>query len=102
MDISQISNLGTSGISRLISMQEQSAQADPVNDIGETFSDILKNLSKMEQTSDDMMQQLAAGEDVDLAQLMIATEQTDVSFKVAMSIRDKLVDAYQTIMRMNV
>jgi flagellar hook-basal body complex protein FliE len=102
MDISQISNLGTSGISRLISMQEQSTPANPMNDLGETFSDILKNLSKMEQTSDNMMQQLAAGEDVDLAQLMIATEQTDVSFKVAMSIRDKLVDAYQTIMRMNV
>jgi flagellar hook-basal body complex protein FliE len=102
MDISQISNLGTSGISRLISMQEQSTQSKPMEDLGETFSDILKNLSKMEQTSDDMMQQLAAGEDVDLAQLMIATEQTDVSFKVAMSIRDKLVDAYQTIMRMNV
>jgi flagellar hook-basal body complex protein FliE len=102
MDISQISNLGTSGISRLISMQDQSAQTNPMGELGQTFSDILKNLSEMEQTSDNMMQQLAAGEDVDLAQLMIATEQTDVSFKVAMSIRDKLVDAYQTIMRMNV
>ena len=102
MDISQVSNLNASGISRLIGLQEQSNQTKPMDELGQTFSDILKNLSEMEQTSDNMMQQLAAGEDVDLAQLMIATEQTDVSFKVAMSIRDKLVDAYQTIMRMNV
>jgi flagellar hook-basal body complex protein FliE len=102
MDISQISNLGTSGIGRLLSLQGQTTQTQPMDELGQTFADILGNLSKMEKTSDDLLQQLAAGEDVDLAQLMIATEQTDVSYKVAMSIRDKLVDAYQTIMRMNV
>ena len=45
---------------------------------------------------------LAAGEEVELHQVMISAEQTDISFRVAMAIRDKLVEAYQETMRMSV
>lgn len=72
------------------------------NQLENTFSGILKNLETTQQTSDNLLQQLSAGENVDLSQLMIATEQTDISFKVAMSIRDKLVDAYKEVARMTV
>jgi flagellar hook-basal body complex protein FliE len=45
---------------------------------------------------------LAAGEDVDIHQVMIAADQADISFKIAIGIRDKLVDAYKEVSRMNV
>ena len=48
------------------------------------------------------MARLAAGEEVELHQVMIAAEETDISFRVAMAIRDKLVEAYHETMRMNV
>ncbi len=48
------------------------------------------------------MEQFAAGGDVDLHELMISMEQTDVNFRVAMNIQGKLVSAYQEIMRMQV
>ena len=67
-----------------------------------SFNELLDNLSKTQQTSDDLIQKLAAGENVDLHQVMIAVEQTDVSFKVAMAIRDRLLEAYREVMRMNV
>jgi flagellar hook-basal body complex protein FliE len=67
-----------------------------------TFSGILKNLETTQATSDNLMQQLSAGENVDLSQLMIATQQTDINFRVAMSIRDRLVDAYKEVMRITV
>ena len=50
----------------------------------------------------DRTDKLAGGEDVDLHQVMIAAEENDVNFRVALAIRDRLVDAYREVMRMNV
>jgi len=88
-----------------LSMGQAVSQASPTTaaqGIESTFSGILKNLETTQATSDNMLQQLSAGENVDLAQLMIATQQTDINFRVAMSIRDKLVDAYKEVMRITV
>ena len=80
----------------------KSPQQNTLKDVGKTFDSMLQNLSESQNYSDNLMSKLAAGEDVDLHQVMIAADQTDISFKVAMGIRDKLVDAYKEISRMNV
>ncbi len=68
----------------------------------DAFSQVLDSLNQSQTESDTLVQKMASGEDVDLAQVMIATEENDINFRVAMSIRDKLVDAYREVMRMNV
>jgi flagellar hook-basal body complex protein FliE len=74
----------------------------PVNQIGQTFQQALDNLSQQQDSSDSLIQQLAAGENVDIHTVMIAADQTDINFRIAIAIRDKLVDAYQQVMRMGV
>lgn len=69
---------------------------------GLSFNETLDSLSNSQTYSDNLIQQLAGGEDVDIHQVMIAAEQTDVNFRVALAIRDRLVDAYKEVMRMNV
>ena len=69
---------------------------------GATLNNALDGLSQMQMTSDQAIQKLAAGENVDLHQVMIAAEETDIAFRVALSMRDKLVEAYQEVMRMQV
>lgn len=76
--------------------------ANATGDIQATFSQALDSLSQSQATSDDLLRQLAAGENVDLHQVMIASEQTDIGFRVAMAMRDKLVEAYHEVMRMAV
>ncbi len=76
--------------------------ANMVDQTGKTFADILTSLNQSETQADSMVQQAAAGGDVDLASLMITMDTNDVNFKVAMSMRDKLVDAYHEVMRMQV
>jgi flagellar hook-basal body complex protein FliE len=39
---------------------------------------------------------------VELHQVMIAAEETDINFRVAMAIRDRLVEAYREVTRMAV
>jgi len=48
------------------------------------------------------MQQLATGEDVEIHEVMIAMEEADVSLRVAIAVRDKLIESYQEVMRMQV
>ncbi len=74
----------------------------PTRQIGQTFAQALDGLSQSQNESDSLIQQLAAGENVDLHQVMIAAEETDINFRVAMAIRDRLVEAYREINRMAV
>lgn len=78
------------------------AVSDTSAAFGTTLNNALDGLSKMQISSDQAIQKLAAGENVDLHQVMIATEETDIAFRVALSMRDKLVEAYQEVMRMQV
>ncbi|MBI3761198.1 MAG: flagellar hook-basal body complex protein FliE [Chloroflexi bacterium] len=71
-------------------------------DVKATFAQALDSLSQSQNNSDALLQKLAAGENVDLHQVMIATEQTDVAFRVALAMRDRLVEAYHDVMRMAV
>lgn len=69
---------------------------------GKTFQQALDALSSDESQSDQLLQKLATGEDINIHQAVAAAEETDINFRVAMSIRDRLVDAYREVMRMSV
>lgn len=70
--------------------------------IGTAFNQALDGLNQSQNNSDALIQKLAAGENVDLHQVMIAAEETDIKFRVALAMRDKLVEAYHEVMRMQV
>jgi flagellar hook-basal body complex protein FliE len=80
----------------------RSKAESPSGQIGQSFAEALDSLGKSQIESDQLVQMLAAGENVDLHQVMIAAEQTDINFRIAMSIRDRLVEAYREINRMAV
>ncbi|MBN1107094.1 MAG: flagellar hook-basal body complex protein FliE [Deltaproteobacteria bacterium] len=45
-------------------------------------------------------QEFAVGKSFDLHEIMIATEKADLSFRLLVQIRNKLMEAYQEVMRM--
>lgn len=71
---------------------------------GESFAQMLdKALQRVEQdqrTAGDMMQKLATGEIDDIAQVMIASERANLSLGMTIQVRNKIIEAYQEIMRM--
>lgn len=70
--------------------------------ITQTFENMLSTLNESQQNSDALVEKLARGDDVDLHTVMIGLEENSVNFNVALGIRDKLVEAYREIMRMQV
>jgi flagellar hook-basal body complex protein FliE len=101
-----ISPIGADAFSKVAAVRSAAggevSSGSPVDALGKSFSDMLNSLTQAEQGTDAMVSRLAVGENVDLHDLMIGMEQTDIQFRVAMAIRDKLVDAYREVMRMQV
>jgi flagellar hook-basal body complex protein FliE len=71
-----------------------------------SFSSFLKDsIEKVNQTqieSDKMTEKLALGQDVDLHQVMIASQKASVTMQLTLEVRNKAVEAYQEMMRMQV
>lgn len=70
------------------------------------FESHLKNalgeVNNLQRQAEQSIQQLVGEGKGDLQETMIALEKADVSFRLMMQIRNKVLDAYQEIMRMQV
>lgn len=73
---------------------------------GAGFADQLRRavneVGEVQQTRDDLFAAFMRGEPVDLAQVMAAAEEASISLEVLVEIRNKLQDAYRTIMSIQV
>jgi flagellar hook-basal body complex protein FliE len=99
MDISKIAS---SVLSSPLAGDKPTTAGSAVDQITGSFQKTLDSLSQTQATSDSLMSQLAAGENVDVHQVMMASAETDINFRIAMAIRDQLVQTYQDMMRMSV
>ncbi len=70
------------------------------------FSDALSKavteVNNLHQTADKAIQNVQAGHTESLHEAMIALEKADISFRTMLTVRNKLIEAYQEIMRMQV
>ncbi len=101
MQISPIQPFSPNSVSGLTGANASNG-APKTQSTGQSFTQLLDSLNQSQLQADNMVTQLASGGDVDLHDVMIATEENDVNFRVALAIRDRLVDAYRQVMQMNV
>ena len=73
---------------------------------GSSFTEILKDavqdVDRAQQVSKEAIQQFASGADVDLHDVMIQVQNAELSFRMMMEVRNKIVEAYREIMRLQV
>jgi flagellar hook-basal body complex protein FliE len=73
---------------------------------GTGFGDILKDaistVNDLQKQSDREIQKLMTGESQDLHTTVFAVQKADLSFQMMMQVRNKIVQAYQEIMRTQV
>jgi len=85
----------------------QPIRPDSFADIGKpdvsqaSFKDfLLESLGKvnaMQQDADSAVEQLFTGGDVNPSEVLTAVQKADISFKMVMQVRNKLVDAFRRI-----
>jgi flagellar hook-basal body complex protein FliE len=72
----------------------------PAAGFADTLSGALRNVSAVQQRSSDMQVAYERGEVTDIAQVMLARQEAGVAFEATLQVRNKLLTAYQEIMRM--
>lgn len=81
-------------------------QAQPLGTEGRTFQDFLADavteVKYLQSEADTTIKQLVAGEIKDVSEAMMAVEKADVSFQTMMTVRNKVLTAYEEIMRMQI
>jgi len=80
--------------------------ATPVEGGNKNFSEFLTGalgeVNKLQASSAKASFDLAAGTLQDVSQVTIATEKANIALQLTMQVRNKVIDAYQEVMRMSV
>jgi len=74
--------------------------AVPAANFGDTLGNALQQVSAVQKNAGDMQTAFERGEVTDIAQVMLARQEAGVAFEATLQVRNKLLSAYQDIMRM--
>ena len=75
---------------------------DGAKSFKDTLEDAVHSVNELEKKAEVQMQKLATGETKNIPEVMIATEKAAVAFKLLTQVRNKIIDAYQEVMKMQV
>lgn len=68
----------------------------------DTLNEAVNQVNTLQKVADKKMEDLATGKAKSIPDVMIATEKADVALKLMVQVRNKIIDAYQEIMKMQV
>ncbi len=71
-------------------------------DFAKLLKDSIKEVNNAQLAADEAVQKVLNGETQDIHETMITLQKADVSLKLMMEVRNKLIEAYQEIMRTQV
>ena len=74
----------------------------PEKGFGEFLTESLQKVNDLQKDADAATVQIAEGGEAGIQEAMVAVEKADVAFKLMMEVRQKILDAYQEITRMQV
>ena len=105
MDIQSASNL----IDEMKKMADQAGgnnslvQGSSSGGFSQLLSKAIESVNQLQNEADRMSTAYELGDDkVDLAQVMLASQKADLSFQAMVQVRNKLISAYQEVMRMQI
>lgn len=98
-----LDKVGLGKINMLSSTDIKAAPAMGGTEIGEQFGHIFNNeLSKIQEQGNivnSLNEKFAAGELTDIHQLLIASQKSTIGLELTVQVRNKVIEAYQEIMR---
>ncbi len=78
------------------------APAEGKGDFAKMLMDVLKEVNTSEQNARGLQNALMANQPVEIHDLKIAMERASTAMQLTLQVRNKLLEAYQEIMRMQV
>jgi flagellar hook-basal body complex protein FliE len=101
VSLDPVGGIGAAAAAPLASAQPRGG-ADTLSRFGAWFSEQLGEVNGRLQNADAKLQRLATGDVESLHRVMIELEEARLSFQLLMQVRNKTLEAYQEIMRMQI
>lgn len=83
-------------------IREKQSAGEPNGLFAGIIKQAMNDVNQAQVEADQAIQELATGNEKDIHQTMIALEKAEVSFQLMMQVRNKIVSAYEEIMRMQI
>jgi len=90
----------TTSSTPLLGNAASATQGTSPSPFADLFTDAVGQVNQLEDTAHSTVNGLLNGSGVDVHQAMIATQKADMAFELALSVRNKAVQAYQTVVGM--
>ncbi len=106
----QLDNLGINALDTQTAVQDVAnttqvtrTAGDGVSEFEALLRDAFEQVNILQNTSSTMQSRFDVGDrSITLADVMIASQKSSISFEATMQVRNKMVDAYKTIMQMQI
>ena len=68
----------------------------------DTLKEAVSTVNTLQKESDVKMQELATGKTTNIPEVMMAAEKADIGLRMMVQVRNKIIEAYQEVMKMQV
>lgn len=102
MGIDSISGIGTLIPSNIGLKSIDETESIPSVSFGEYLNSALGKVSDLEEAANQLKNDFAMGKTDNISDVLIASEKSTIALQFTMQIRNKLLDAYTEIMRMQI
>jgi flagellar hook-basal body complex protein FliE len=80
----------------------QNATARPGASFADQLQSAVQEVNRLQLARDERTEAMVRGEAVEVHEVMVAAEEAQLAFELLLEVRNKLLEAYQEIMRMQV
>jgi flagellar hook-basal body complex protein FliE len=98
--------INTSDINKKISDSTEISKSNKINQtsksFGEMLSESIKKVETFQKNADKLSMDLATGKSDNIAETMIAVSKAEIAFQLMTQLRNKAINAYNEIMKMQV
>ena len=102
MAINSVSMMTPPMVNEMAKISTPVTSSEAQQTFANTLKDAISNVNTQQLQSDTMTQKLINGGDVELHEVMIASQKASITLNATMEVRNKVIEAYQEIMRMSV
>lgn len=87
----------------MLSLQSEKAEeSNPFDDFGNLVKENLNQVNQLEKSADELTTEFALGETDDIHKVTIATEKARLALNMTLGVQNRLVKAYEEVMRMQI
>lgn len=81
---------------------KSSTPMDGAGSFKNVLRDAINETNELQKSADVKVQQLATGQTTNIPEVMMQVEKADIALRLMTQVRNKIIDAYQEVMKMQV